>query len=455
MVEQGTVYLVGAGPGDKELLTVKGLRVLQVADVVIYDRLVNPYLLTELKEDVKLIYCGKEPCKHILRQEDIQTEMLIHAKKGKTVVRLKGGDPAVFGRVGEEAAMLKANGVHFEIVPGVTSGIAASMYAGVPITHRDYSGSFAVVTGHRRKDDGKPDVNWKSLAESVDSILFYMGVKQIRTITSELVRYGKDKNTPVLVIQWGTYSRQRSIEGTLSTISKKMDNQKMANPAMILVGDVIKIRDQVNWFENHPLSGMGILIRTDDENDWLKRNGADVYIQKNKAMTVTDREIDLALGAGGDQALIFQETKDIWLFLQKMGERGHDIRKLAGALVAGNKDVQREFLLLGIQVPLFSEGIWLTPLFIAGAQDKQPTAEKVAMTRLIEEGHVNAAICRNKRDVDSICETSLHLFTANKDVESYARSLGFESVKVVDFNKSETEIVEQMSGLRNKGAVLS
>ncbi|WP_082676345.1 uroporphyrinogen-III C-methyltransferase [Shouchella shacheensis] len=468
MVKQGTVYLVGAGPGDKELLTVKGQRLLREADVVIFDRLVNPYLLTELKGDAKIIYCGKQPCKHLFRQEDIQTEMLIHAKKGKVVVRLKGGDPAVFGRVGEEAAVLKANGVDYEIVPGVTSGTAASMYAGVPVTHRDYSGSFAVVTAHRKTQDGKPDVQWKSLAESVDSILFYMGVKQIDTIASELIKYGKKKETPVLVIQWGTYSRQRSVKGTLSTITEKVATHKITNPAMILVGEVIRVREKVAWFESKPLSGMGMLIpsvseNTEKETTLLKRHGADVYthnLREEKKGQASDSEIELALAAGKDQALVFTNPKSINSFLQTMGERGLDIRGLHGVLTASNECVQEAFERLGFQVPLFQERTWLAPLYIGNAKaGPQPFAAKtlVAMTRLIEEGHINAVLCRSRQDVtdveDFLKEThlytlcsDLHVFTTSLDVQSHARLLPVKKITTVCFEGDEAKLLAGFAG---------
>ncbi|QDI93111.1 uroporphyrinogen-III C-methyltransferase [Salicibibacter halophilus] len=447
MSEQGMVYLVGAGPGDTELLTVKGQRVLREADVVIFDRLINPYLLTEIKNNAKLVYCGKQPCNHMLRQEDIQSEMLIHAKKGKTVVRLKGGDPTVFGRVGEEAADLKANGVNFEVVPGVTSGIAASTYAGVPVTHRDYSGSFAVVTGHRRTDDGKPDVNWDSLAKSVDTILFYMGVQQIETIVSKLMQHGKAKETPVLVIQWGSYTRQRSVEGDLTTISKKIENQKIKNPAIILVGDVIHAREQVNWFEHKPLSGMGILVRSDEKKELLKHHGADVYIRN---LTTTGQEIDQALEAGKDQALVFSNGKVIRAFLAALGERGHDVRNLRSTLVAADEHIKKEFFKLGMQVRLFSEKTWMTPIFLGQSQTQ---GEKVAEERLIKEGHVNAVVCSGKEEVDDLASETLHFFTTNQDVEHYARSLGLKSTPI-NFRESEEAIIAQFTGTQSKGAVL-
>ncbi|WP_185970941.1 uroporphyrinogen-III C-methyltransferase [Alkalicoccobacillus porphyridii] len=277
-MKQGCVYFVGAGPGDLELITVKGLRLLQEADVIIFDRLVHPFLLKNTK--AKLIYCGKQPCKHTLRQEDIQKELLIHAKRGLKVVRLKGGDPSIFGRVGEEAELCARHQVEYEIIPGITSGSAAGIYSGVPLTYRGLSGSVATVTGHTCTKDGKPAVNWKELAGAVDTIVFYMGVKHLRTIATELTKNGMDKKMPVLIVQWGTYGKQRSLEGTLSTIVNQAELVGMENPAVIIVGNVVKLRSKISWFENKPLSGVGILYPTSKQDliiEGVKSQGADIY----------------------------------------------------------------------------------------------------------------------------------------------------------------------------------
>lgn len=246
---KGKVYLVGAGPGDVRLITVKGLQCIKKADVILYDRLVNPLLLEEARPDVELIYCGKLPKQHLLRQEKINELLVAKSKAGKTVVRLKGGDPSVFGRVGEEAEVLVDSGIEFEIVPGITSGIAASTYAGIPVTHRDFATSFAVVTGHDKSKSGEPAINWQSLATGVDTIAFYMGVGNLDYITNQLLLYGKQATTPVILIQWGTYSSQKTLEGTLATISKLAKEKNFQNPAITLVGPIVALREKLKWFE--------------------------------------------------------------------------------------------------------------------------------------------------------------------------------------------------------------
>ncbi|GAF64857.1 uroporphyrinogen-III methylase [Bacillus sp. TS-2] len=440
MTKQGMVYLVGAGPGDIELLTVKAQRLLKKADVVIFDRLVNPFLLADLKTDVKLIYCGKQPCKHLLRQEDIQTEMILHAKKGKTVVRLKGGDPSVFGRVGEEAESLKKNGITFEIVPGVTSGTAASIYAGVPVTHRDHSGSFAVVTAHRKTEDGKPDVNWKSLAQSVDTILFYMGIKKLHIIADELIKNGKSKNTPVLVVQWGTYSRQKSVEGTLSTITDQVNNHNIENPAMIMVGDVIQTRQQVSWFEQKPMSGMSILIpsKTKENHDLaekLSEQGADVYVKEVCAdsQNFIDKK-DMLQMIDGNREIIFSNMKSFKHFLRQLGNLNIDFRTITNPLFALNSDIQLDLKQLGLLLPLYQKKRADRPYFIDSMTRMRELKMNmlVALTRALEEGHVNSIICTSKEDVQDIIAflnraqigslESITFIATSKQIEDYART---------------------------------
>ncbi|WP_197276366.1 uroporphyrinogen-III C-methyltransferase [Bacillus sp. JCM 19034] len=315
MQQRGIVYFVGAGPGDPDLLTVKGRRALRKADVVIFDRLVNPILLMETKPDAKLVYCGKQPCQHLLRQEDIHKELLIHARKGKTVVRLKGGDPSVFGRVGEEAEALAKYGITFEIIPGITAGIAASTYAGATITHREHSRSFAVVSGHSKASDGKPHVNWSALATGVDTIVFYMGVKHLKTIVDQLKTHGMNANTNVLVVQWGTYSRQQTIEGTLSSIVKEIEKKQIANPAIIIVGQVAALREKLQWYDNRPLSGTSVLVPQEEQDDHLplkewKRLGADIY---SKQLSVKE-----GLTSEQIQTLVHLSEKDELLFFIRL-----------------------------------------------------------------------------------------------------------------------------------------
>ncbi|EPZ39531.1 Siroheme synthase [Anoxybacillus ayderensis] len=244
----GKVYLVGAGPGDPELITVKGLKCIQQADVILYDRLINEQLLSYAKRDADLIYCGKLPNYHTMKQETINHFLVKHAKRGKYVTRLKGGDPFLFGRGGEEAQALIKHRIPFEIVPGVTSGIAVPAYAGIPVTHRDFSGSVAFVTGHRRLD-ATDAVQWEHLAKGVDTLVIYMGVKHLPFICKQLQLYGRQPQTPVAVIQWGTLPEQKTIVATLHTIADAVRKNCISNPSIIIVGEVVQLHEQLQWFE--------------------------------------------------------------------------------------------------------------------------------------------------------------------------------------------------------------
>ncbi|WP_342513647.1 uroporphyrinogen-III C-methyltransferase [Sporosarcina sp. FSL K6-1522] len=244
----GFVYIVGAGPGDPKLLTIRGLECIQQADVILYDRLVNAELLKHAKVDTELIYCGKEPGKHGMIQDEIHRTLVEQANLGKHVLRLKGGDPFVFGRGAEEAAILRQAGIPFEIVPGISAGIAAPAYAGIPVTHRDHAASFAIVPGHGRAEKGNDFLNWSALAQ-IDTVAFYMSVGNISHITKSLIVNGRSETTPVAVIEWGTTENQRTITGTLATIAQDIQHHQISNPSMILVGDVVNVREEIAWFE--------------------------------------------------------------------------------------------------------------------------------------------------------------------------------------------------------------
>ena len=248
-MKKGIVYLVGAGPGDPKLITVYGMECIQKADVILYDRLANEELLKYAKDDAELIFCGKQPGKHKLIQEQIHELLVEKALEGKIVTRLKGGDPCVFGRVGEEAEVLAELDIPFEIVPGITSGIAAPAYAGIPVTHRDYASSFAIVTGHGRAEKGEDHLNWSALAQGIDTIAFYMSVGNLSYICKKLIEHGKPAETPVAIIQWGTTEKQKTVTGILATIEEKAANEQITHPSIVLVGEVVQLREKIKWFE--------------------------------------------------------------------------------------------------------------------------------------------------------------------------------------------------------------
>lgn len=243
----GTVYLIGAGPGDPGLLTVRGLELLRQAEVVIYDRLVNPALLAEAPPEAVRIFAGKLAGSHSLPQERINDLLIAHARRGRRVVRLKGGDPFVFGRGGEEAEALAAAGIPFEVLPGVSSAVAVPAYAGIPLTHRGLASSVAVVTGHEDGCKGEPAVEWERLATAVDTLVVLMGARTLPRIVRELLAHGRSPKTPVALIRWGTTEAQTTITGTLADILDRA--AEIQPPVVVVIGEVVRLRDRLRWFD--------------------------------------------------------------------------------------------------------------------------------------------------------------------------------------------------------------
>jgi uroporphyrinogen III methyltransferase/synthase len=275
----GFVSLVGAGPGDPGLLTIAGKERLQKAEVVVYDRLANPVLLDYAPPNAERIFAGKTPEHKALTQEQINALLVEKGQQGLRVVRLKGGDPFVFGRGGEEALALVEAGVAFEVVPGVTSAVAAPAYAGVPVTHRGLASSFAVVTGHEDDEKADSSVDWRHLATAVDTIVILMGGAALPSVSKALIKGGRDASTPAVSIQWGTTERQRSVRAPLSEIAAAVQEADLGTPLMTVVGEVGSLKDQIGWFENRPLSRKRILVtRTRQQasvlSDLLRREGA-------------------------------------------------------------------------------------------------------------------------------------------------------------------------------------
>ncbi len=252
------VYLVGAGPGDPGLITVKGLECIKRADVIIYDYLVSKEFLKGARRGAEIIYVGKQGSRHTLEQEEINELIVKKAKEGKVVVRLKGGDPYVFGRGGEEALRLVEEGIPFEEVPGVTAAIAAPAYAGIPVTHRTYTSTLGMITGHEDPTKGGSALPWDKLATAVGTLVIYMGVKNLPYIVGELLKYGRTKDTPVAVIRWGTTGEQEAVVGTLEDIVER--TRHLEPPAITIVGEVVRLREKLNWFENRPLFGKTIVV---------------------------------------------------------------------------------------------------------------------------------------------------------------------------------------------------
>jgi uroporphyrinogen III methyltransferase/synthase len=259
-MEPGKVYLVGAGPGDPGLITVKGLECLRKADVVIYDRLVDDSLLEEASPDSEKIYVGKGRGCHAMEQKEINLLLISKAREGQRVVRLKGGDPFVLGRGGEEAEVLAANDISFEVVPGVSSAYAVPAYAGIPVTHRRLASSFTVVTGHEDPEKDESSIDWRTISTGSDTLVFLMGMDNLTHIVNKLLQNGRPPRTPVAVISQGTSPGQRTLVGTLEDIGSRAQKEDFEPPAVIVVGEVVRLREQIRWFDNLPLFGKRVLV---------------------------------------------------------------------------------------------------------------------------------------------------------------------------------------------------
>ncbi|MGC1851052.1 MAG: uroporphyrinogen-III C-methyltransferase, partial [Solirubrobacterales bacterium] len=258
----GIVYLVGAGPGDPGLMTARSLELIASADAIFHDRLIPPGALDSAREDAELLYVGKSPAQDVpsVPQVEIHERLIEAARAGKSVVRLKGGDPFVFGRGGEEGEALRAAGVEFEVVPGVTAGVAASAYAGIPVTHRDDASAVAFVTGHEDPEKEETALDWEGLARFPGTLVFYMGVKRLADNAAALIEAGRDPGEPAAAVERGTMDGQRTVVATLSTLADAVEREGIGAPALIVVGPVVERRDVLAWLERRPLHGRRVVV---------------------------------------------------------------------------------------------------------------------------------------------------------------------------------------------------
>ena len=337
----GIVYLVGAGPGDYQLISVKAVEYIKIADTIVYDRLADDRLLSYARKDVELIYVGKASSQHTMRQEDINQLLVDKAKEGKAVVRLKGGDPFVFGRGGEEALLLEENKLPFEIVPGITSAISVPAYAGIPVTHRAVATSFAVITGHEDPTKGDSNMRWDKLSTGVDTLVFLMGIENLPNITKNLIANGRSADTPAAVIRWGTKAEQRTLVTTVGTAAADVKKHGLKPPAIFIVGDVVNLREKLAWFDKRPLFGKNILVtRARQQASLLTKKlealGAKCIEAPSIKIVEPDsyEPLDQAIGAMNKyQWVIFTSVNGVEHFFARLIEKGLDARALGNAKV--------------------------------------------------------------------------------------------------------------------------
>ena len=341
-MKKGTVCLAGAGPGDPGLVGSRVLEWIGQADTIVYDRLVAPQLLDRARPEVELIYVGKAANRHTLRQEEINELLVKLAGESKAVLRLKGGDPFVFGRGGEEALYLRERGIEFELAPGISSAIAVPAYAGIPVTHRGVATSFAVFTGHEDPEKTESSLNWKQLATAVDTLVFLMGVENLPFITAQLMAHGRSPDTPAAVIRWGTTARQETLVTTLGAAVADVARRNLTPPAIFLVGEVVRLREGLRWFDQRPLFGRRILVtRSRQQASQLSAGLEAAGAECIEAPAI--RIVPPATYAPLDQAIvnlpsytwtIFTSANGVEAFFHRMKQAGKDARHFGAGKVA-------------------------------------------------------------------------------------------------------------------------
>lgn len=349
--KRGKVYLIGAGPGDPLLITIKGFEKIKEADVIVYDHLANDKLLKYVKKDAELIYAGKIASRHALKQEEINHLLYRKASEDKIVARLKGGDPFVFGRGGEEAEYLYEKGIDFEIIPGVTSAIAVPAYAGIPLTHREYASAAALITGHEDPSKKESDIDWAKISTGIGTLVFLMGMGNLGSISRKLIENGRSQETPVAVIEKGSLPGQKVVVGTLKDIESKVRESNLVPPAVIIVGDVVKLRVKLNWFEKKPLFGKRIVVtrarvQASEFSAILEENGAEVIefptieIRPPRKYKSLDNAFE---NLKSFQWIIFTSVNAVNSFNDRMIFKKIDIRSLHGIRIAaiGSQTAER------------------------------------------------------------------------------------------------------------------
>lgn len=364
MVRNGTVYLVGAGPGDAGLLTLRGAELLGRAEVVVYDALVNADLLRLAPKTAEVIYGGKRAKDHAIPQKELNQLLIAKAREGKTVVRLKGGDPYVFGRGGEEAEQLADAKVPFEVVPGVSSFVAVPNYAGVPLTHREFCSRLTLITGHEDPAKEASSIDWPQVARTPGTKVIMMGTDRIGDIARTLIGHGMEPATPIAMVRWGTTGRQQSVAGTLETIGKVAEDARLGPPTVAVIGEVVKLRSKLNWFERRPLFGQRVVVTRSREqapqlSQQLTEVGAEVLeVPTIKIEPPTRREdvVDALLELNSYDWLIFTSPNGVSTFFEYFFRQFHDMRDIGGCRIAAvGPATARKLKELHLQVDLMPD----------------------------------------------------------------------------------------------------
>lgn len=441
----GKVYLVGAGPGDPGLITLKGLEAIAGADVIIYDFLLNDQLLETASPEAERIYAGKSASVHAKEQDEINNLLVEKAREGKVVVRLKGGDPFVLGRGGEEADYLRKNLIPFEIIPGITSAIAAPAYAGIPVTYRGLASSFAVITGHEDPHKEKSSINWGKLAAGVDTLVFLMGMQNLPAIISRLQEAGKPPDTPIAVIEEGTQPEQKVATGTFKNIVEKAREQNLKAPAVIVIGGVVRCREFLRWFDNRPLFGKRVLVtRARSQAGTLSRLLAERGARPIELPVIDMRKLtdNPALEAAISdisryQWLIFTSTNGVEAFFISLKNKGLDARVLHGIKIGAIGPATSEAMEKQGIKPDYRPAIFTTEGVLDGLKGTGLTGQRFLLPRAnIADNNLTTGLKQMGAIVDEVTTYITSPVTGSE--ERIKDTLRSENIDVITFTSSST-----------------
>jgi uroporphyrinogen III methyltransferase/synthase len=454
-VKVGKVYLVGAGPGDPGLISEKGLQCLSQADVIIYDRLVDERLLGAAPLEAERIYVGKSTKEHTREQGEINQLLVEKARDGNTVVRLKGGDPFVLGRGGEEAEALADRSIPFEVVPGASSAVAVPAYAGIPVTHRNLASSFAVFTGHENTSQASSSIDWEKLTKGVDTLVFLMGMENLPIIVGKLLEYGRPPDTPVAVIKNGTQPEQKTIVGSLKDIEDKVREHRFGPPAVIVVGEVVRLRRKLRWFDNRPLFGKRILVtraqhQANALNQLLSERGArpvELPVIDIQA-TANTKELDRAISNLEQYDwIVFTSVNGVSSFFQRLYELKLDARALKGLKIGVIGPATAKALEIRGIIPDYLPQVYTSQGFLAGLSRQDITGQQFLLPRAdIADKELAEAISQLGAEVyEVVVYRTVPVATAIPQVKEMLLS---REIDVITFTSSST--VSNLVALFNK-----
>ncbi len=439
------VYLVGAGPGDTGLLTLKGKACIEKADVIVYDYLAADELLKHAREDAELIYAGKQGGDHTLTQTQINNLLVEKAKQGHIVTRLKGGDPFIFGRGGEEIEALIDENLEFEVVPGVTSAIAAPAYAGIPLTHRKYTSTVTFITGHEDPTKEDSSINWKALAAMNGTLVFLMGVRNLPNIVAQLQKNGMNPATPAALVRWGTTTRQQAVTGTLSTITENVTAAGLKPPCIIIVGDVVSLREKMKWFEHRPLLGKKVVVtraraQASDMILQLTELGADCL--EYPVIKIIPPEDFSSLDAAIDNLaaydwIIFTSVNGVEFFFKRLSELGKDARALGNLRTACIGPVTSERLKsYGINTDILPESFRAESI-IEAFKNETVAGKRVLLPRAAEARPIlPEELSKRGAKIDEI--PTYHTISDTENVDQLIRQLEQGEIDLITFTSSST-----------------